>query len=646
MSRERWFSCKKTARHDELRWGRSLIIAAVMMGLVLLASIIMIQHINHTERERCFERLKQEVDDLAAYVENQVANDREELELLAAVIARQDDLRSPHLWQLLNSLDRVGFMSDLALLLPDNTLLYGDGQSRSMLGKLSFAEESARGAHVSWRYQSLEDPEQFVLRHYVPVVRDGKTVAMLYGLIKLNELPQHITVKPYDGAGAMYIVEGESGNFILDTWHSGKLMNIWDLFNRQGEPGYDIAKLQQDIKEGKTDYYVGQSYTRGQRIYIYYRPLSVQQWRIAISMHEPVVFASSIYIEKVLNIFLAVEMGCFALYLIWLLWDVRRVTAEKQRRLETIQNIHEIEQFLFNAHERKENLYAAIERMGVIMDAARINFWMLDSGINHHYRWEHDQQAVEDDDTTALPPVKLLQKFAAGAQLHESTDLAELQALWPQAHSGSLIAVPVRNMIEGNLSGMIAVHVLHPDALNVPLLQAMSFSFGMFCHNLKNRNDLQEQGDRDQLTGLYNRNRYERDLPQLFEQHHQALSCVYIDVNGLRELNNTKGHDLGDIMLRTVAQAVSQYFPGTYQYRVGGDEFVLFVPGTDEASLTKGSADIAAHLLEFDYHISVGIESKANVQSISHLIKAAEQKMYAQKREFYRGRERRQMHVA
>ncbi len=205
--------------------------------------------------------------------------------------------------------------------------------------------------------------------------------------------------------------------------------------------------------------------------------------------------------------------------------------------------------------------------------------------------------------------------------------------------------VPVRNVIEGQLSGILALSNVAPDELNVPLLKAMSFSFGMFCHNVKNRNDLQEQGDRDKLTGLYNRNRYERDLPELLEQHRSGLSCVYIDVNGLRELNNTKGHDLGDIMLRTVAQAVNQYFPGPYQYRVGGDEFVLFVPGTDEYKLTRCSEELAAHLLEYDYHISVGIEAESAVQSIAHLIKAAEQKMYAQKREFYRDR-RREMHVA
>ena len=632
-------------KHDELRWGRSLVIAAAMMCLVLLASVVMIQHINQTERQRCFDQLYREAIDIAQYVEDRIANDREELELLAAVIARSDDMAAPVLWRLLNSLEPVGMISDLVLLLPDDTLIHGAGEVVDARGKISFVQEAAHGAHVSARVTSIVDPELYILRHFVPVMRAGKTVAMLYGIISLQDFPINIHITPYDGKGAMYIVEGQSGNFLIDTWHPGKLTNMWDLGTRKVAPGYDPDRYRQSFAAGETGHLIFVSRTIGEYLYFHHRPMNINDWRIALSVPESVVFASSIYIEQVLNIFLAVEMGCFALYLMWLLTDVRRVTAEKQKRLETIQNIHEIEQFLFNAHERKENLYAAIERMGAIVDAARIDFWLLGSGINQHYRWEQDQQAVECDDETTMPPVKLLQNFASGADLYESMDPSELKALWPQAQGGSVIAVPVRNMIEGNLSGMIAVHILRPNALNVPLLKAMSFSFGMFCHNVKNRNDLQEQGDRDKLTGLYNRNRYERDLPELLERYQSGLTCVYIDVNGLRELNNTKGHDLGDIMLRTVAQAVNQYFPGPYQYRVGGDEFVLFVPGTDEAQLTKCSADIAAHLLEYDYHISVGIESKENIQSISHLIKAAEQKMYTQKREFYRGRERR-MHVA
>lgn len=109
-------------------------------------------------------------------------------------------------------------------------------------------------------------------------------------------------------------------------------------------------------------------------------------------------------------------------------------------------------------------------------------------------------------------------------------------------------------------------------------LKNVQYSFGMFCKNLKSYTKIQKRGDRDALTGLYNRNRYEWDLPQIFARYKDSLTCVYIDANGLRETNNTKGHDKGDEMLRTVAEEIRKHFSTQYIYRTGGDEFVLFIP--------------------------------------------------------------------
>lgn len=149
------------SQHDELRWGRSLIIAAFMMGLVLIASVVMIRHINHTERERCFDQLYREAIDIADYIEQRIARDREELELLSAVVARSDNLAAPELWQLINSFEQVGMMSDIALLLPDDTMIHGSGIKRNVKGRLSFAHEAALGAHISGRDVSVLNPEQF-----------------------------------------------------------------------------------------------------------------------------------------------------------------------------------------------------------------------------------------------------------------------------------------------------------------------------------------------------------------------------------------------------------------------------------------------------------------------------------------------------
>ena len=662
-------------RRDDLNLGRSLVVAALMVVLVVCASIVMINHISSTERERCFDRLYTEAADIATFIENSIANDREELELLAAVVAQSDDFNSPHLWNLLTSFDHVGFMSQLALLMPDDTVIYGAGQTIDATGQLSFQKEMGHGVHVSHRGKSLLNPDEYVLRHYYPIKREGQVVAILYGVVMIQKLPLTMSIQPYSGKGAMYLIEGDTGDFLVDTWHPGQVGNLWELGTRPTAPGYDAAKFQRGFIKGESDYLVFVSRTIGEYLYFYYCPVAINEWRIALSIPESVVMANALHIEKVLKVFLIVEIICFALYLIWVLNDVRLVTAEKQRRLETIQNIHEIEQFLFNAHEKKENLYAAIERLGKIMGAGRINFWMLERGLNHHYRWEQGQPA-EECDHASLPPVKLLKSFAAGSNLFEANTPQQLTAMLSEAVKAStpvandpassgnqpttvealnqvlgvklrnILAVPVRDVVAGQLSGVLAISNVKSDATNVPLLQAMGFSFGMFCNNVKNRADRQEQGERDALTGMFNRNRYERDLPVLFDRYQEALTCIYIDVNGLREMNNTKGHDLGDVMLRTVAQAINNFFPENYKYRVGGDEFVLFVPGTPEAELTKCSQDMAADLEQYDYLVSVGIECEHNVETISHLIKAAEQKMYNQKRAFYARRERRNMHVA
>ena len=631
---------------DDLRWRRSLVVAALMVVLVGIASVVMTNHITATERERCFECLYNEGSDMASFVQHSLAHDHEELELLAAIVAQSDDFADPKLWQLLSSFDAVGFMSQIALLLPDDTVIYGTGQKLDATGQLSFAREAEKGVHISERSSSLLNPEELVLRHFVPITRDGQVVGLLYGLVMLERLSLPLTVMPYSGTGALYLIEGNSGNYLIDTWHDEPLGNIWQQGERKLAPGYDYQEFKRELTQGTPGVLIYSSRTIGEYVYYHYRPVGINDWRVAVSVPERIVMANAQHIEDMLNNFLLIEFICFALYLLWVLNDARLMAALKQRRLDNIQHLHEIEQFLFNAHEKKENLFAAIEQMGKIMGAERINFWLLDHGINHHYHWEQGQPTEEDGPVDQFNVVHLLKTFAQGSNLvaaRSPQEMADFVAA--DTAPRNFMAVPVRDIVAGQLSGVLALSNIKPGAANVPLLQALGFSFGMYCNNVKNRADLQEQGDRDALTGMFNRNRYERDLPDIFKRYREDLACIYIDVNGLREMNNTKGHDLGDIMLRTVAQAIGSFFPDNYKYRVGGDEFVLFVPGAGAAHLEQSSHDLAQHLLAHDYHISVGIEREQQVETIAQLIKAAEHKMYDQKRAFYATRERR-MHVA
>ncbi len=645
-----WFRFGKKAikRSDEIHWGRSLSVTFLMVGVILVASICVFNYINNMERDRCFERLYEEARNISSYIERGVSNDREQLELLAAIIANHKGLSTSELQHLLSSFDQVGMMAHVNLLLPDNTMITHDGKRIDVTGKLSFEQEAAKGAHISDRETDILTGD-YIIRHFMPVIRDGQIIAMLYGVITLNTLPKTVVLEPYGGRGALYMIDGNNGDFFIDTWHPGQVGNIWQLGSRKMAPGYNPETLKEGVSRGDSNYVVFVSRTIGEHLYMYYTPMNINQWRISLSVPESVVFASSIIIKDILNAFLWFELICFAIYLLWMLRDVKRVTTEKQKRLDMIQHIQEIEHFLFNAHEKKENLFAAIEQLGGIIGAERISFWILEGSINQQYSWQKGQPATEHIDDLQLPSGKLMQYFLAGYELYEAympVDIEFVEANTIAKNISNLIAIPVKDVVGGQLSGVLAVSNFKKDESAIALLKAMSFSFGMFCNNVKNRADLQEQGDRDTLTGMYNRNRYERDLPVLFSRYQSSLTCIYIDVNGLREMNNTKGHDLGDKMLRTVSEGIKEHFRTDYSYRVGGDEFVLFVPGFMVEELNKCSLELASDLLDFNYHISVGIHGETDFQSLSQLIKTAEQKMYAQKRAFYATRERRVMHVA
>ena len=140
----------------------------------------------------------------------------------------------------------------------------------------------------------------------------------------------------------------------------------------------------------------------------------------------------------------------------------------------------------------------------------------------------------------------------------------------------------------------------------------------------------------DQLTRLQNRNAYELSLPGYPARAAASLSCIYLDANGLHELNNQKGHDAGDLMLQTVATALSGQFGSGDSFRVGGDEFIAFAADVSPAELDKKIAALRRSVEKSGYHVSLGVSTQ-RVDSLDMytLVKTAEKAMYQDKSEFY-----------
>lgn len=151
----------------------------------------------------------------------------------------------------------------------------------------------------------------------------------------------------------------------------------------------------------------------------------------------------------------------------------------------------------------------------------------------------------------------------------------------------------------------------------------------------------------DSLTGLPNRHRFTemlRDGIQQCPTSDNCLALLLMDLDHFKEVNDTLGHEVGDILLRDAGNRLTKILPeGATLARLGGDEFTVVVVGEDIAEVAKGIARDIIKAIEqpFDLNgniahisVSIGIASASECKDLpgGELLKCADQAMYEVKR--------------
>lgn len=153
---------------------------------------------------------------------------------------------------------------------------------------------------------------------------------------------------------------------------------------------------------------------------------------------------------------------------------------------------------------------------------------------------------------------------------------------------------------------------------------------------IRSRAALVETYKRDALTLLFNRHKFNDDIAELDESGFGQLTCMYLDVNGLHEVNNHLGHQSGDDMLCTVADALKKFFPDERCYRIGGDEFVVLCRNLSKPSVEKLLAEVRKFLMKDGYEVAAGIASGGSDIKVEKILGTAELAMREDKELYYR----------
>jgi diguanylate cyclase (GGDEF)-like protein len=153
----------------------------------------------------------------------------------------------------------------------------------------------------------------------------------------------------------------------------------------------------------------------------------------------------------------------------------------------------------------------------------------------------------------------------------------------------------------------------------------------------------------DQMTGLQNRRAYSEKVEQLSTQLPVPCTLVMADINGLKETNDTLGHEAGDELIIGSAECLRKSFDGIDTiYRIGGDEFTVIMERSETEAkkclerMEKNCYDWKGQFIN-GISISYGTASTDGYSDLNSILKAADQKMYEFKKNYYQntGKERR-----
>ncbi|HDR2790964.1 TPA: diguanylate cyclase [Enterobacter asburiae] len=214
----------------------------------------------------------------------------------------------------------------------------------------------------------------------------------------------------------------------------------------------------------------------------------------------------------------------------------------------------------------------------------------------------------------------------------------------PESSLNNTLCVPL--IAQGEAIGLLSFQNITPEtAPSRAYLELMAEALGLALANQRLRDALLEKALFDPLTGLRNRHHLEDTLRTQVAQamrNHEPVSCLMIDIDHFKSINDRFGHEAGDQVIKSVASIVQRaVHDGGMAFRYGGEEFLAILSGANEEVAQACATDIfnSVHALSLRYglseigpvDVSIGIASYPQHAQSDSLLRAADVALYRAK---------------
>ena len=170
-------------------------------------------------------------------------------------------------------------------------------------------------------------------------------------------------------------------------------------------------------------------------------------------------------------------------------------------------------------------------------------------------------------------------------------------------------------------------------------LETTSYFLASEISNHQMLKKLETMGTLDMLTGVMNRNAMNKTVDEFSELTKDKLSnigIVFADLNGLKQVNDSNGHDEGDKFLRKAAEILKRIFDGSKIYRAGGDEFLVLTSGISENEFEKRVEKLRYYPMDSNsVSFALGSFYSEKGTDIRKAMCIADKRMYEDKQRYY-----------
>ena len=613
----------------------------VVMVLILSLTVATYNISLRQEEEECFNRLENASETMVQSIKNRVNDDLNYLRLIGKDFSNEDHLPTYEEYKArLSTFEDVSLFERVDLLMKNNTLYTMHDEVQQIYTNEFLVLNSAA------EYMDLVHTDTLTNKrsenYYVPILQNETVVAYLVGVIQCDTMDDQFYTKILNGKTHNLIIDTTDGQVVMDNQD----MNIDNIASDTDfkllSPKKNVLKQIHSLKSGVVAFE-----KNGEKKYLVYRPVGVCNWELLVMVNEEAAFASALTLKKNYMIMVICEILILLLYCGFYITKVRRISKKLNELNEDlnvsntlIQCVRKLSNDLYKESTIDEILqiiceFYQAERCYVLdldMDNKKVN------GI-FEYGKRHDDIHIENMVRLCLEHTDLINQFFENQKsyyiedvTHEIPYTSPIYSSFMQQKIHSIIVVPF--MDHKQIKGVFAVDNPKQNYYQKDFLESLCFFIKTAMEREKEKTKLKNLSYVDSLTYAQNRNHFNEYLEQNRNKELHSLGVIYLDLNGLKEINDKMGHIAGDTLIITASYALQEIFLYN-SYRVGGDEFVVIEQDVSELLFFDQYAKLLKRMKELEISVATGCVWKETCPNLSETLQEADQKMYEDKKRYY-----------